>query len=341
MRLLTRAAAAALLLVTPLAAHADDATSSPDLGSDDPALQQRVSSDEAMGEGQVVIEQGHVDLGPRFVDGKWTFLARDDTAKLTGGKALWRQTDDVVLKVNDKAKLTLPEGDEYAFTGAKAGETVWAVPQTEVAGVVWLGWNTQDPEVVKSVDRGVTLRFVEAKHMDGDGRMTVFLQPGNFAPPQVLHDGTKPSEAWVDLNTHTHANWVFTKPGTWLVQLQMQAKGVDGKELTSEAVIRLSVGDSADPKAAFAAKWPGEEPDGSTSEGASATTGSQPATPAASATASGPEGTDDAPSGETEGGSALWMWLAGGGAVAVIGGGVAVAMRRRQKLIEQEVFDGE
>lgn len=139
-RTLASLALAAALLATPLAAQADE---DEELGSDDPALQQRVSEDEELAAGQVSIDAGHVDLGPRYVDGEWTLLARDDTARLEGGKAKWRQPEDVVFKVTDAAKLTLPEGDDYAFTGAAAGDDVWTVPQTEVTGVVWLGWNTR------------------------------------------------------------------------------------------------------------------------------------------------------------------------------------------------------
>ena len=78
-------AAAALLLVATLTAHADDASSPPELGSDDPALQQRVAADEALGSGQVVVDQGHVDLGPRFVDG--TFPCAELRMSLNGGNA--------------------------------------------------------------------------------------------------------------------------------------------------------------------------------------------------------------------------------------------------------------
>lgn len=339
---------AATLLATPCTAHADE---DEELGSDDPALQQRVDSDEELATGQVSIDAGHVDLGPRYVDGEWTLLARDDTARLEGGKAKWRQPEDVVFKVTDTAKLTLPEGDEYAFTGAEAGSQVWTVPQTEVTGVVWLGWNTQDPEVVQTVERGVTLRFLEAQHLDGDGKMTVFLQPGNFAPPQVLHDATAASEAWVELNTHTHANWVFTEPGTYLVRIAVDAEGIDGTTRTDDAMLRFSVGDAADEAEAASATWPGEE----TAEEPSA---SKPSDDEAQASSGAPGEAEASPEGEqsaaeqgeaaageegedaTDDDGSVLPWVIGGGAlVAAVGAGVAFAASRRRQRMEDEVFD--
>lgn len=342
MRRTLLAAAAAFLALVPTIGHADETTPSPDLGSDEPGLQQRVESDEAMGDGNVTIGEGHVDLGPRLIDGKWTFLARDDTAKLQGGNAVWRKLDDVVFKVHDKAKLSLPDGDEYAFTGAKAGDEVWAVPQTEAPGVVWLGWNTQDPDVVNSIERGVTLRILEAKQIDGDGTMTLFLQPGNFAPPQVLFDGKQPGDIWVDLNTHTHANWVFTKPGTYLVKVAIDATGTDEAEQSAEAVLRFSVGDSTDEQAAMDATWPGAESsdkgDARASDSPSAAP-SEASTGAASkgAESSSPAAQEDA--NEPADGASSLPWVAGGVALVVIAGVAVALVMRRQKRMTDEVFN--
>lgn len=193
----------------------------------------------------------------------------------------------------------------------------------------------QDPEVVSSVERGVTLRFLEAQHLDGDGRMTVFLQPGNFAPPQILHDATAESDAWVELNTHTHANWVFTEPGTYLVRIAMEAQGIDGTSHTDDAMLRFSVGDAADEAEAAAAAWPGEEPvaelvEDATQEQGSATTDA-PATDASAAASEEDSKRDD-------GDSAL-PWIIGAGVVVAAGGAAsAFAATRRRQRMEDEVF---
>lgn len=220
---------------------------------DDPALQQTVTDSENIapaGE-STVITQGHVDLGPLLIDGDLDFLARDDTAD----QPVWRHLDDVVFQLSDTAKQVLPESGDYDFTGAKAGDTVWAVPQTQVADVPWLGWNTQSPAITQNVQRGITLEY--GGHQ-GPGQFSVFLQSGGFGKPQLLWDSNK-SEAqpiWVDLKTHTHANWVFTEPGVHLVSMTVKAKMLDGSEKSVSKILRFAVG--VDPAEAASATWQGQ-----------------------------------------------------------------------------------
>ena len=220
----------------------------------DPALQQTVQEDEKiapLGE-KVVISAGHADLGPLYVDGELTFMVRDDSQV----PPVWRHLEDVVFEVSDEAKQTLPEGEDFDFTGAKGGDEVWVVPQNEIQGVPWLGWNTQSPKVVDTTDRGVNLEF--GGH-EGEGDFSLFLQAGGFSEPQQLWNsrlkGNQPM--WVELNTHTHANWVFTKPGVHLVGARAVVKDKDGAEHASEQVVRFAVGDGADVQQAANAEFTG------------------------------------------------------------------------------------
>ena len=218
----------------------------------DPALQQTVSGDEQIAEGDAVISAGHVDLGTMFVDGELTMLARDDSQE----PPVWRELDHVVLQVSDAAKQTLPETGEFDFTGAGAGEDVWVIPQTEVQGVPWLGWNTQAPSLLERSSNGVSLEF--GGH-EGDGEFSLFLQPGGFHEPQLLWtsrvDGIQPM--WVEPNTHTHANWVFTDPGVHLVGVRAVVKDNEGVMHSDEQVVRVAVGDDTDPAQALRASFAG------------------------------------------------------------------------------------
>ncbi|MGQ4552678.1 choice-of-anchor M domain-containing protein [Dermabacteraceae bacterium CCM 9519] len=252
------AALAALLLVWAtavpgFAAPEDDGQK----GSDDPTLQQTVSDNEQYVKGvKTVLDHGHADLGPRLRDGDFHLQVRDDSK----APPVWRDLEDVVFQVHDAAALQLPEGDSYDFTGAKSGETVYAVPQVEQPGVVWLGWSTQDPPMTKAVDRGITMRMLDVQ---GPGKFSVFLQPGNFAPPQLLwsDEGNDHRDLWVDLNTHTHANWVFTKPGIYLVAVEVTAQGINGQKYVSTQTLRFAVGDGTNTDDAFSATWePGRGP---------------------------------------------------------------------------------
>lgn len=244
-RLMTTLAAtltAAALAIAPSAAWAGD-------------LAQVVSAEEdvAAPGTETTIDHGHVDLGLQVIDGHADFLARDDSAE----KPVWRELDDVVFDVSDDAQLTLPDDEAFSFVGADPGTQVWVVPQTEQANVPWLGWNTQAPSLNENVDRGVTMEFLGHQ---GPGEFSLFLQNGGFEPPQLLWSTADASTEgfWVDLGTHTHANWVFTEPGIHQVRVRMTGEGTGdsaGSEVSAEATLTFAVGGGTDVAEAQAAEW--------------------------------------------------------------------------------------
>jgi len=71
----------------------------------------------------------------------------------------------------------------------------------------------------------------------------------------VLWDSRSSDEQpiWVDVNTHTHANWVFTEPGVYLVEATVDADLVDGSSVSDTQTIRFAVGDDTNTGDALAA----------------------------------------------------------------------------------------
>jgi surface-anchored protein len=102
--------------------------------------------------------------------------------------------------------------------------------------------------------------------------MVVYLQSGNLGAPQVLWQSTKayPQPLWVESNTHTHANWVFAKPGVYLVAIEIVAELVDGKQVSGREVLRLAVGDSTPVDEAFGARFTASLPDAGATPAAAA-----------------------------------------------------------------------
>jgi putative ABC transporter-associated repeat protein len=205
-------------------------------------LDQTLDAGQSQAGGRAVLETGHVDIGPRYRDGAWTIAIHDDHAV----PAVWRDPADTVLRVRDTARQQVPGDEAYAFLEEQPGTPVHVVPQTEKPGVIWIGWNTQDPGVLQSIDRGVTMTL---RGVQGPGAVTVFLQSGNLGAPQVLWSSAKPlpQPIWVETNTHTHANWVFGRPGNYLVAVDISADLADGSAVSGSAVLRLAVGDATEP----------------------------------------------------------------------------------------------
>jgi putative ABC transporter-associated repeat protein len=199
----------------------------------------------------VVISSGHVDLGPRLVDDKWTVQIRDDTAD----PVVWRRLNDVILEAIDGAKIQVPADTKFSFLG-QPGSDVWILPQTQRAGVLWPGWNTQDESIAGRVNGQVTWRLLK---VDGPGAFTLYLT-GSFGEPTVLFGSDRPfpQSMSLDINTHVHGNWAFTRTGTYHLSIEMEAVSASGRRLVDRETLTFQVGEAA---AATAAS--GGEPLGS------------------------------------------------------------------------------
>lgn len=290
--------------VHPLAV-ADDSPA----GEVDPALTQVVDKDEKIApRGQAVeISAGHLDMGAKMHDGKMELMLRDDTT----GTPIWRHISDVVVRVSDKGKLAVPAGKEYEFT--KAQGEAWVIPQQQLDGVVWLGWNTQDPELLAVSKGGVNLIF--GGHQ-GAGNFSAFVDAGNFSGPQKLWNAAekKSQPVFIEPNTHTHVNWVFTDSGEHLLRLTAEAS-IGGKTVSDTQILHLAVGDKADGQKALAMQW--EE------------SGSLPA----------PEAASGAEAENSEFSSRFVLYI--GVALLVLAGGVlglALALRRRTAARQAEAL---
>ena len=129
-----------------------------------------------------VIAEGHVDMGPRIVNGTWRIQLRDDSTP----PPTWRELDDIILNGNDQAKITVPAGDTFRFLGAP-GDPIWILPQVQKAGIVWPGWNSQDPSVIDAINPPITWTV---RSVEGPGKFTLFLNDA-FGVPTTIFSGNQ------------------------------------------------------------------------------------------------------------------------------------------------------
>ncbi|WP_245795794.1 TIGR03773 family transporter-associated surface protein [Actinacidiphila alni] len=245
--------------------------------------------------GRTVISDGHIDMGPRLDHGRWIIGIRDDS----GPSPVWRDPDDTVLQAVDAAAVTVPADKRFSFLG-RAGNQVWLLPQVQQQGVLWPGWNSQDPSIVHTVDREVTWKLESVR---GPGRFLLFVNE-SFGTPTILFDTARrlPQETGIDINSHVHGNWAFSAPGTYLLGIRMSARSLSGTAYDTRATLRLSVGPQ-DPRLAFATEKPATAP-----------------TTASTAPTAGASGSSD-------GG----MWIADGCAAVLLSVGCAVLLVRRRR----------
>ncbi len=167
---------------------------------------------------------------------------------------MWRDLEDVVLRVPDAALFPIPEGD-YGFLGA-AGEEIHMLPQVQTSGIVWPGWNTQDPSVIDGVPGTVDWNLTA---VEGPGEFTIFLT-GSFGGAEVLFDSSEalPQTVTVPRNTHAHGNWTFSEPGVYVITVEFTATTGDGETVTDTKGIQVAVGDATDPNEACSGDGSGE-----------------------------------------------------------------------------------
>ena len=285
--------------------------------SPDPDLAQSVAAHEEWSNEASEISVGHVDLGPRLIDGQWRAGLRHDAES----GAVWRDPNQTVLRVSDAAIMTAPDSADYPFLADVAGKPVHVIPQTQNPSVVWLGWNTQDPAVTATIDRGLTMRVGP---VSGPGRAWLFLQSGTFGKPLLLADsGAAPGDVWIDSGTHVHANWAFSAPGTYTATVTFLGTTTAGEAVNASTTLRFAVGDAASASEALAMAAPAASGSGS---------GSGSGAPAAG-TSQGP-GSSESTSSSSEGGLPDWAFIAIIVSVALsflVIGALVVARSRRSR----------
>src|SRR5688572_15139556 len=76
--------------------------------------------------------EGHGDLAANYIDGSWHWTVEE-------GKPV----EDVIIRLNDVARNTIPDIAEYLFLGSP-GDPIWVLPATQQDGVPFLGINAEE-----------------------------------------------------------------------------------------------------------------------------------------------------------------------------------------------------
>lgn len=172
----------------------------------------------------VTLSAGHVDvIDPAYTAGTLKIEVKDSTT----ATPVHRDPADVVLQVLPGAKTTVPSNSAYSFLGTP-GSTVWVLPQTQNANLLWPGWNTERLSSSTFTTTQTTLLSVSG------GQFAIYTTNA-FGTPTVLFnsgDGVPDTRA-VGVGTHAHANWAFKSAGTYTVTFQVTGTLAGGGTVTS------------------------------------------------------------------------------------------------------------
>ncbi|MFS0185462.1 choice-of-anchor M domain-containing protein [Corynebacterium striatum] len=193
------------------------------------------------------LDHGHVDImGVREGDAFETKL-KDET-NIGASGLTYRKLDDVVFAVHNNAMISRPEnyGDpSFDFMGP-VGEKTFLLPQTQKRDVIWPGYNTEKLNY-KDYKDGVVQLNIKPVSMPEGASFGMWLTGNLGGPGEILVDSTK-DDFTIDTTfpTHTHTNWAFSKPGTYVFEVTYTAETTDGKKLASQPQhLTMAMGDKA------------------------------------------------------------------------------------------------
>ncbi|WP_051259476.1 TIGR03773 family transporter-associated surface protein [Schaalia suimastitidis] len=165
-----------------------------------------------VGQGAGNATDGHFDLGPAIDNGTLVARVKDDRRQ----PASWVDPSSLTFALGDAAKLSAPEALSFI---APTGSQVWMIPATQIAGVPWLGMNSQREEIVNGTRGGVTFTL---DAMTGPGKVAVFASGSlGSGVGEKVFNGVGSSYV-LPANTHAHYNWVFTEAGTYTMTISMK-----------------------------------------------------------------------------------------------------------------------
>ena len=151
----------------------------------------------------------------------------------------WVMPESLTFAIGDAGNASAHE----ALGSIPAGSSVWMISSAQVAGVPWLGLNTQHESMAKEAQGATTVSLTS---FSGPGTMEVFTS-GNLG----VAVGTRwftgannkgSGSASIPANTHVHPNWVFSKAGTYKVGLTMSTTLKSGERISGTTTLTFNVG---------------------------------------------------------------------------------------------------
>jgi surface-anchored protein len=171
----------------------------------------------------------HTDVGIAYEGGEWDPHAHDEDNDIEF------ELGGFVLFGTPAAQTQRPAGAQWDFLGTAAGSNIWVLPQSQNAGVLYLGiaaeevpsgtFAAYEPTDPRVAGQGAN-PYLQTKLVSVEG-------PGEFALYQVSQTGTPvvwmasgdgltdTDSAFVIEGGHQHYNWAFTERGVYKITLQM------------------------------------------------------------------------------------------------------------------------
>lgn len=190
----------------------------------------------AIAPAQVVLTQGHIDLGLGYAAGSWDPHVHDED------NAAEYEPGDAIIRYTDAARFVRPAGANFDFIGAPAGATIWRNFQSSQPNIPWLGFGFEeiapgtftsytesDERVDPILSEWVTVSLVGAV-MPAGGQFSVWQGTGSSRTLwMATSDGITATDKFISTpGGHEHASFAFTAAGTYELTFVASALGPSG-----------------------------------------------------------------------------------------------------------------
>ncbi|QDT02340.1 hypothetical protein K227x_07160 [Rubripirellula lacrimiformis] len=193
----------------------------------------------------VTYTSGHGDIGLAYEGGELELHYHFGDGAILDGVSLIGDAEfdpaGAVVWVSDDARSTTTSS--IAFLGTKAGDSVWRLPQSNTAGLPFLGIAAE--ELLPAEFSAATLQLTS---FDGPGEFALW-QSGGFGGADVFwqsNNGLDSSDLLpLTIGGHDHFNFGFTSEGVYDLGVTAVANLAAGGTVSDFGTLRFMVGDAA------------------------------------------------------------------------------------------------
>ena len=191
-----------------------------------------------------VFSSGELDFGVILENN-----ALEIEAHVVSGIVDGNQTTDVEMETEDlqvlagmDRRFAAPAG--FAAAGVSQGESLWILPQSEVAGVPYVALASEE---LTAADWSSSITFTLGSVTSPSGNGTFSMWESGSVGGQTFHfsstnaGATANNNSYVSNFSHNHVNWGFSEPGEWTVELQAAGTHSTLGMLQTSSNLRFSV----------------------------------------------------------------------------------------------------
>lgn len=188
-----------------------------------------------------VLSRVHTDAVSTFLDD--SSLELGTKADLPAGNGTRLDPAAVLFHVDDASRRTVAAG--YEFIGP-VGSDMWVAPEANPTGdggytQLWPGFSTESVPAGALVDDTTTFVLTDVR---GPGDLELF-SGGGLENVRRLWSSDEGISSFRVGRTHMHANWAFTAPGRYAVDVRAEATTAAGAPVTAENTFTFVVGTMA------------------------------------------------------------------------------------------------